>query len=61
MGEKQARIFAAIVLVPILGVLFLAVFGINYHWVVGENPGTPMLALLIALAVLFGGTALDLS
>lgn len=61
MGEKQARVFAAIVLVPILGVLLLAVFGINYHWLVGASPGTPMLGLLIALAILFGGTVLSLS
>ena len=59
MGERQARLFAAVVLVPILGVLFLAVFGINYHWLVGSNPGIPMFGLLVALAILFGGAALN--
>lgn len=60
MGERQAQLLAAVVFVPILGVLLLAAFGINYHWLIGSNPGAPMFTLLVALAILFGGAALNL-
>lgn len=49
---------ATIALLPILGAIFLAVFGINYGWLVGASPGAAMVGVLVVFAVLFGRTAL---